>query len=122
MERERVEAALEAHQQADDPTGDLGDDRQPFGVGLIEQREHLAPQIGRVVGLIEVDADGATGAAGEFLHPRPLVARDECVVGSELEHAVAGTGECVGDAEQLVAGGVCARHELTRLRLVDRGA
>ena len=122
MEREGVEAALEAHQEPDDPTGDLGDDRQTFGVGLVEQREHLAPQIGRVVGLIEVDADGAAGAAGEFLHPGPLVARDECVVGGELEHAVAGTSESVGDAEQLVAGGVCPRHELARLRLVDRGA
>ena len=122
MERERVEAALETHQQADDPTGDLGHDRQTFGVGLVEQREHFAPQIGRVVGLIEVDADGATGAAGEFLHPGPLVARDECVIGRELEHAVAGTSECVGNAEQLVAGGVGAGHELARLRLVDRGA
>ena len=122
MERKRVEAAFEAHQQTDHSPGDLGHDRDAFIAGLVEQRQHVLPQIRRVVGLVEVDADGATRSPGEFLHPWPLVDREMGVVGGELEHAVARPGQGVGNAEQLVAFGMGAGHQFTRLRAVDRRA
>ena len=53
-------------------------------------------------GWFRLTLTGAPGAAGQRLHPRPLVHRDAGVVGGELEHAVPGPGERVADGEQLV--------------------
>ena len=82
METQRVETAFEAHQQPDHPAGDLCDDRDPFVVRLVEQREHVLPEVGCIVGLVQVDADRAARTAGEFFHPRPLVDREVGVVGA----------------------------------------
>jgi len=39
VEREGIEASLEAHQQADDPPCDLGDDRQSLGPCIVEEMD-----------------------------------------------------------------------------------
>ena len=94
----------------------------PSASARVEQAQHLAPHLGVLVGLVEVHAHGATGAASQVGHPRPLVHRDAGVVGRELEHAVAGPRERVADGEQLVGRRVGAGHELAVLGAVERGA
>ena len=91
-------------------------------MGVVEQAEHLAPHLRGVVGLVEVDAHRVSGDGSEPSHPRPLVDRDAGVLGSELEHAVAGTADGLADAQQLALVGVGARHQLAVLRPVERRA
>ena len=90
VEHQRVHAAAEAGQQADETAGDLGHDGQPLGAGLVEHRQHPSPQIGVAVGLVEVDRHRAAGAPGQLAHPRELLVGDQRVIGRELEDAVAG--------------------------------
>ncbi len=122
VEGERVEASLETHQQAHHPPGHLGDDRDAVGGRFVEQAQHVTPEVGRTVGLVEIDAHGASRAAGQLAHPRPFAGRHVDVVRRELEHAVAGAAQRVGDPVQLVGRRVRPRHELAGLRSVDRGA
>ncbi len=119
MEHQRVQRAVEAHQDADRAAGRLGDDRYSLRSCLVQQREHVAPDVGAVVGLVEVDAHGSAGAPGQLAHPPPLLGRHGEVVGRELEHAVAGATEGVADAEQFVGGGGGAGDELAGLRAMD---
>ena len=93
VEPERIEAALEAHEQSDDSAGHLGNDRDPFVVRFIEQRQHVFPEIGSVVRLVQIDADRASGSSSQLLHPRPLLDRKVRMVGCELENPVANLAE-----------------------------
>ena len=123
VEQERVHAPVEAVEDADRPTGDLGHDVEALRVGLVEQAEHLAPHLGVLVGLVEVDAHGAARSASEVGHPRPLVDRHAGVVGRELEHAVTGAGASASPMASSSSGRrVGARHQLAVLRAVQRRA
>ena len=91
VEQQRVHAAVEAVEDADRAAGHLGDDVEPVArAASSSRREHLAPHLGVLVGLVEVHAHGAARPPGQVGHPRPLVDRHPGVVGRELEHAVAG--------------------------------
>ena len=75
-------------------------------VGLLGSFEHTVP----------------AGPLRDPAHPRPLVGGHPGVVGRELEHPVAGPGQGIGDAEQLVGIGVGAGDQFAGLRPVDRRA
>ena len=88
-------------------------------MGLVEQSQHLAPHFRRLVGLVEVDADGLPGECRDLAHPWPLLHRHERVVGCEAEHAATDPCDGSGDAQQLVLVGCGAGHQLAIFRLVD---
>jgi hypothetical protein len=89
-------------------------------MGVVEQLQHLAPHLGRTVGLVEVDADGLAGVGRQLAHPWPFVDRHARVIGSELEHAVTHPADGRADAQQLARIGVRPGHELAVLRAVQR--
>ena len=120
MEHQRVHAALEAVEDADAAACHLGHDGEAVGVRLVEEPQHLAPQVGCGVGLAEVDAHRVTGARRHLAHPRPFAHRHLGVLGSELEHAVPGVGDGIGDAQQFALVGGGARHQLAVLGAVER--
>jgi hypothetical protein len=76
----------DTRRRSDGAAADLGDDRYVVGPRLVEQSEHLAPHIGVLVGLVEVDAHGDTCAFGHLNHPWPFIRGQNFVFGSELEN------------------------------------
>ena len=73
VEEQRVDAALQAVQDPDAATGHLGRRSADHLVRFVQQAQHVAPHLGGLVGLVEVDADRLAGECRDLAHPRPLL-------------------------------------------------
>ncbi len=108
---------LEAEQEPERSTGDLGTDRDATGVDLADEVEHLAPLVGLEIVLEERERERPSRLLGEADHPVHLALRRREVLphharGCELEHAGSRGGERAAEREQLVLRGERARHRL----------
>ena len=115
-----MEGAFQTHENTNGASGNLRDDVETIGMCLIKLCEHLLPNIGCFVGLVEVHADGDVGVAlRHFAHPGPFVCWQPHMLGGELENATAVLVHCCGDGEEFVFFGGGAGNKLAALAAVN---
>ena len=113
-----MHTAVQAVQNPDRAPCYLGIEGYLVTCGLIEERKHIAPQIGGFVWLIEVDTHGLAGEGGELAHPGPLVGDQSLMLGSELKDPMPGAANRPANAHQLVGARMGTGNEFAALALV----
>src|SRR5437016_7683471 len=100
MTGEWMYGRLPAHEHAGGAARSLGEDGDVGARGLVDEREDLLPQLGRLVGLLEVEAHPHARLARRRVHPGELLIH-AAVIRRHLEDAAAALGETARESAQL---------------------